>query len=82
MTDKAEDHVNKAVMAVKMEGPGSSIFVTRHHPGGKDIAGGKSCLGGDNCLCYAGAKESDLPVDQPIRDHQWEEPLFCAAVVD
>jgi hypothetical protein len=81
-TDKTEDHVKEAVVAVKAEGPRSSIFVAHHHPRGKGVAGGKNRLGGNDRLGYIGAKESDLPVDQPIQDCQREEPLFCAAVVD
>jgi hypothetical protein len=45
-------------MAVKTEGPGSSIFVPHHQPGDKDVTGGKNCLGGDDCLCSVGTKET------------------------
>ncbi len=69
-------------MAVKMWRPTSSIFVARHHPGDKDVAGGKDPLGGDDRLRYIGAKESYLPVDQPVQERQREEPSFCATVVD
>ncbi len=37
-TDKGEEHVKESIVAVKMEGTGSSVFVPGHHPGDEDIA--------------------------------------------